>query len=102
LSASEILKWVRSVYASYKDQIKNAIGDTLFYFDQKTGPDVGADPRGASGLDEAMKLAQRSMKILTAPKQISFVKTPFYSNKTFKNIFGPEVREVRVCPLRFS
>jgi AAA+ superfamily predicted ATPase len=94
ISASEILKWVRSVYVAYREQIKNALGDTLYYFDQKAGPDPGGDPRGSVGLDESMKAAQKSMKLLTAPKQLSFVKTPFYSNKTFKNIFGQEVREV--------
>jgi hypothetical protein len=34
------------------------------------------------------------MKIMSAPRQLNFVKSPFYSNKSFANIFGKEVREV--------
>jgi len=41
-----------------------------------------------------MMRAQKAMKISTAPKQLSFIKSPFHSNKTFANIFGPEVKEV--------
>jgi AAA+ superfamily predicted ATPase len=94
LSSSEILKWVRQVYALYKEQIKNSLGDTLFFFDQKS-KDSGGDPRGHPlGLDDQMKSAQKALKIATAPKQLGFVKSPFYSNKSFRNIFGKEVREV--------
>jgi hypothetical protein len=93
LSSSEILKWVRQVYALYKEQIKNSLGDTLYFFDQKNR-DSG-DPRGnPPGLDENMKSLQRAVKISTAPKQLTFLKSPFYSNKSFRNIFGREVREV--------
>lgn len=93
LSSSEILKWVRQVYALYKEQIKNSLGDTLYFFDQKN-KDTG-DPRGnPPGLDENMKSLQRAVKISTAPKQLTFLKSPFYSNKSFGNIFGREVREV--------
>jgi ATP-dependent 26S proteasome regulatory subunit len=31
---------------------------------------------------------------MSAPRQLNFVKSPFYSNKSFANIFGREVREV--------
>ena len=93
LSSSEILKWVRQVYVLYKEQIKNSLGDAVYFFDNKS-KETG-DPRGGvPGLDESMRTAQKALKIATASKQLGFVKSPFYSNKTFANIFGPEVREV--------
>jgi SpoVK/Ycf46/Vps4 family AAA+-type ATPase len=44
--------------------------------------------------DEKNKAVHHMMKIMTAPRQLSFIKSPFYSNKSFSNIFGKEVREI--------
>jgi hypothetical protein len=95
LSSSEIMKWVRQTYMLYKEQIKNSLGDTLYFFDNKNKDVMGGDPRGAIGVHGGPDLSvQKAMKIATASKQLGFIKAPFYSNKTFKNIFGQEVREV--------
>ena len=97
LSSSEIMKWVRQTYMLYKEQIKNSLGDTVYFFDNKNKDTNGGDPRGAVGIngsEESTKNAQKALRIATASKQLGFMKAPFYSNKTFKNIFGQEVREV--------
>jgi AAA+ superfamily predicted ATPase len=96
LSSCEISKWVRHVYLIYKDEIKNALGDTLYFFDHKIRSDQ-ADPRGALQVgddSDKSRATHRVMKIATAPRQLNFIKSPFYSNKSFANIFGEEVREV--------
>lgn len=96
LSSHEISQWVRRVYNIYKEEIKNALGDALYFFDHKHRSE-GVDPRGmVSQTDESdkNKAVHHMMKIMTAPRQLSFVKSPFYSNKSFANIFGKEVREV--------
>ena len=96
LSSCEITKWVKYVYLLYKEQIKNALGDTLYFFDHKNRVDQ-TDPRGSLPIgddSEKARATQRVMKIATAPRQLNFIKSPFYSNKTFANIFGEEVREV--------
>lgn len=114
LSSSEMMKWVRQTYTLYKEQIKNSLGDTLYFFDNKNKEGNGGDPRGTIGIHGGPDLlAAKALKIATASKQLGFMKSPFYSNKTFKNIFGQEVREVeeRVtfflnnrdwCDVRFS
>jgi hypothetical protein len=95
LSSSEIMKWVRQTYMLYKEQIKNSLGDTLYFFDNKNKDTNGGDPRGAVGINGGPDVvAQKALRIATASKQLGFMKAPFYSNKTFKNIFGQEVREV--------
>ena len=94
LSSHEITVWIRKVYDVYKDEIKNALGDTIYFFDHKHRVDQ-ADPRGVVEVNsEKDKAIQHMMKIVTAPRQLSFIKSPFYSNKSFSNIFGKEVREV--------
>jgi AAA+ superfamily predicted ATPase len=97
LTSCDIMRWARQVYLQYKEQIKNALGDTLYFFDHKNRSDQ-TDPRGPVIIEEQeskrARNTQRVMKIATAPKQLSFIKSPFYSNKTFANIFGKEVREV--------
>lgn len=96
LSSHEITQWVRRVYEIYKEEIKNALGDTLYFFDHKHKTE-SIDPRGlVHGNDdtEKAKAVHHLMKIMSAPRQLNFVKSPFYSNKSFANIFGREVREV--------
>ena len=96
LSSYEITKWVRHIYSIYKEEIKNALGDTMYFFDHKHRADQ-SDPRGSLSVgddSEKSKATHRVMKIATAPRQLSFIKSPFYSNKSFANIFGTEVREV--------
>lgn len=96
LSSHEISKWVRRTYELYKEEIKNALGDTLYFFDHKHKSE-STDPRGivtTSEDPEKAKAVHHMMKIMSAPRQLNFVKSPFYSNKTFANIFGKEVREI--------
>ena len=94
LSSHEISQWIKRVYHIYKEEIKNALGDTLYFFDHKHRSE-NVDPRGmVSDPDEKNKAVHNMMKIMTAPRQLSFIKSPFYSNKSFANIFGKEVREV--------
>ena len=96
LSSYEITKWVRHIYSIYKEEIKNALGDNMYFFDHKHRADQ-SDPRGSLSVgddSEKSKATHRVMKIATAPRQLSFIKSPFYSNKSFANIFGIEVREV--------
>ena len=96
LSSHEISQWVKRVYEMYKEEIKNALGDTLYFFDHKHKSE-SIDPRGivhGSDDSEKAKAVQHMMKIMSAPRQLNFVKSPFYSNKSFANIFGKEVREV--------
>lgn len=35
LSSNEIMKWVRTVHAAYKEQLRNSLGDSIYFFDNK-------------------------------------------------------------------
>jgi SpoVK/Ycf46/Vps4 family AAA+-type ATPase len=90
LSAAEISSYVKKIYNNHLQDIKNALGDNIYYFDQKQR-ESSMPPLPGKGTPDEM-LNQKIMKINTAPKQLSFTMTPFYSNKSFSNIYGPEIR----------
>ena len=93
ISASEISRWVKHIYKVYKENIKNSFGDQIYYFDQKNRTDQ-CDPRGNIAFSDTDNTTLKIMKLNAAPKQLGFVKNKFYSNKSFKNIFGTKVREI--------
>lgn len=99
-SAAQLGKYLRRLYEQHQIDIRNAMGETKFYFDQKAGKGGGSssDPRGlpsiGGGQDAGQVLAAKRMAVSTAVRQLSFMRTPFISNKSFSNIFGKQVREV--------
>ena len=92
ISASEITKFVKSIYDIYLQDIKNSLGNNIYFFDQKSRE--GAPPPLPMVNDNTAIMNHKRMMISTAPKQLSFTMTPFYSNKRFSNIYGKEVREI--------
>ena len=94
LSASDISKYIKHVYDLHKEELRNALGDTIYYFDQKAKDGgMGSDPRTKSMRPEDL-LMHKQMKIQSAPKSLAFTKAPFISNKSFDNIFGDGVRSI--------
>ena len=93
VSAADISRYVRHLHNLRKEELKNALGDTIFFFDQKSKESI---PRiGDMNIKDASQMQQaKQMSIKTASKQLAFTKTPFYSNKRFVNIIGDEVRAI--------
>lgn len=81
-TASEIGHWIREQRDNYLDAQGN-FGETLYYFENKP-PKAKGDPRGHPGTEEEAKM----MRIITAPKFLTYSQYTFHSNKTFKNIYG--------------
>lgn len=90
LSAAEITCYVRKVYENYLQDMKNSLGDKIYYFDQKSKDTQ--PPSLPSNPDAAALTQHKRMRIASAPKQLTFTMAPFYSNKKFSNIYGEEVR----------
>jgi AAA+ superfamily predicted ATPase len=93
LSSAELADFIKNLYANYQQEIKNSLGNKIYYFDQKsstsTAPAMAPPNSDAAAIDN-----YKRMRISTAPKQLSFTMTPFYSNKKFSNIYGDEVRHI--------
>lgn len=90
ISSAEITKYVMNLYNNYLQEIKNSLGNNIYFFDQKSLE--GSPPPLPNTLDSASIENHKMMLIKTAPKQLSFTMTPFYSNKKFSNIFGNDIR----------
>lgn len=91
LSAAEIAHLILVIKDDYAVEQRNALGDQLYFFDQKIKDGNGQlDTRPLDG----MQLANRMMKVRSAPKQLSFTKTQFVSNKSFSNLYGSDCRTI--------
>jgi hypothetical protein len=91
--ASDLATYVRRVHEAYVKERHNALGNALYFFDQKSKgtppPRLPPDPR-----DPAEVMAHRQMVLHSAPKALSFSMAPFRSNKRFSNVFGDDVRAI--------
>ena len=93
LSAAELAGYAKSVHAKHQEELKNSLGNNIYFFDHKSKDNSPPMlPPGCSDADTILN--HRRMLISTAPKNLSFTMTPFYSNKRFSNIFGKEIRAI--------
>jgi hypothetical protein len=118
ISAADIATYVKIRHAEYIEEMKNSLGNSIYFFDQKSrdsGNNVGqstvmtmhelsnddiSDDIGSKRSKKAAKETanaislHKRMMINTAPKQLSFNMSQFYSNKKFSNIFGEQIKYV--------
>jgi hypothetical protein len=98
LTSSELVEFVNDLYDKYKQELKNSLGNKIYYFDQKNSQ-TSMPPRlpvTGSGADSKInETNHRTMLINSAPKQLSFTKELFYSNKQFDNLFGQDVKYIK-------
>jgi AAA+ superfamily predicted ATPase len=93
LSAAELATYAKNLYAKYQEELKNSLGNNIYFFDQKSRDGSGPSQLPPSADAETIRNHKR-MAISTAPKNLSFTMSPFYSNKNFSNIFGNDVRTI--------
>ena len=89
-SACDIVNYINTLYTNYLNELKNSLGNNIYFFEQKHREGAALPPPPNN--DPATLQNHKRMLISTAPKQLSFTHTPFYSNKKFSNIFGDEAR----------
>lgn len=88
-SIPEINKWVYRVYNEYKQIIQNELDSGIYYFEYKGQPVMKyyADINGNK--DE-----MRKREIENAPKNLTFDKQEFVTNKNFKSLYGNSAKKV--------
>jgi hypothetical protein len=77
LNLSELNNYVISKTKEYKVKKQNKLGNQLYYFDESICR-LNKDNKG-------------NVNYITAPNQLQFTMTKFYSNKSINTIFGPEI-----------
>lgn len=78
LSLSQLREYISNITENYRITKLNKLGDKIFYFDEA----VQIIPIDMDG-----KIQYRN-----APKTLTFNMTPFYTNKSLSNMFGPDIR----------
>jgi hypothetical protein len=68
------------------------LGDKIYYFDQKNGH--SQPPRSPISTKSEDIYNHKQMMINTSPKQLSFTKAQYYSNKQFSNLYGDDIRYI--------
>jgi len=92
-SATQMLRFVTELHEQYVHHLNNELGSKLYYFDQKERQDYRGNPFEGSSSSK-MTLERKKHDLRNAPQHLSFMRMPFYSNKTFENLCGPEVKEM--------
>lgn len=92
VSASDITTFAKNIYQNWLLEMKNSLGNNLYFFDQKGRESSAPSMPPTNSVTDILN--HKRMLVSTAPKQLSFTMSPFYSNKKFANIFGKDVREI--------
>ncbi|KAG2424901.1 hypothetical protein HXX76_014059 [Chlamydomonas incerta] len=80
----KLMELLDKLCAKHTEHQKQQLASSPCYFEQKPRVEMRYNP----GIDT------RRHEIAIAPKNLSFIKYPFHSNKTFENLCGEEVRVV--------
>lgn len=92
LSATQLVRYVEGLHEDYMRVITNELGSRLYYFDQRERKDYRGNPFDGG---RSNRLERKKFDIVNAPQNLGFTRMPFYSNKSFDNLVGPEVDELR-------
>ena len=83
---TELRKYIGEIVENYKIKKLNKLGDKVYYFDEVMYPlPIDIDGR---------------VQYSNSPKTLRFNMTPFYTNKSLDNMFGPDV-DLVISRLRF-
>jgi len=80
LSLTNLHKYLAEMTESYKIKKMNKLGDKIFYFDEVMQP--------------LAITVEGKIQYNNAPKTLKFNMTPFYTNKSLNNMFGPDINLV--------
>jgi hypothetical protein len=86
LSVSRLQAWIDEIHEHYVYEKANNLGNRTFYFNE-----VAAEP--VRQLDPRTK--EEVYRLETAPVQLTFTMNEFHTTKSFANVFGDHVRELR-------
>ena len=92
--AVELSRWLVDLHTSYVGRRENELGDGLWFFTQAPSrANIGYyDPRGPPSSLSANVVKQ--MSLANADKHLTFTKGAFFSNKSFENLYGINMRRI--------
>lgn|SRR5215217_471928 len=93
-TSAQLSTWLTDLHMKHKERLENELGSNLLFFNQTNTPGKYGftDPRGPPTSLDNKRLKQ--MALANAEKQLSFAKSEFFSNKSFSNLFGINMRRI--------
>ncbi len=91
LNVNEMREWIDEVYRNYCYEKNNKLGNRRFYFDE-----VPMEPQKQLNMNKkkSEKIAEE-YNWSTAPKTLTFTMNEFKTSKSFCNVFGSHVAELK-------
>lgn len=93
LTCGELVAYVTKLVEQRVTSFLSPSMGAQFVFDLKVARS-DANARVSQYVNQVPEAVSRMQRIVSAPRHLSFNKTPFRSNKAFGNLFGAEIKEL--------
>ena len=90
LKVSEIRQWIDEIHQSYTFEKNNKLGNRIYYFNE-----VPVEPIVQVEMDAEGGPPKQSYRWDTLPKMLSFNMNEFNTSKSFLNVYGSHVNELK-------
>jgi ATP-dependent Zn protease len=90
LRINELREWIDEVHRNYCYEKNNKLGNRRFFFNEIPMP-----PQKQINLAKGKKDVKEEYNWTTAPKQLLFTMNEFKTSKSFTNVFGSHVTELK-------
>jgi ATP-dependent 26S proteasome regulatory subunit len=90
LKISEIQKWIDDIHINYTFEKNNKLGNRIYYFNE-----VSVEPAVQIEMDAEGGPVKKSYRWDTLPKMLSFNMNEFNTSKSFNNVYGAHVNELK-------
>jgi hypothetical protein len=90
LKVSEIRQWIDEIHQSYTFEKNNKLGNRIYYFNE-----VPVEPIVQVEMDAEGGPPKQSYRWDTLPKMLSFNMNEFNTSKSFLNVYGNHVNELK-------
>lgn len=89
LTVREIREWIDEVHAAYASEKNNKLGNKIYYFNE-----MPAEVQTVSDMSEKGTV-KKAYRWETMPKQLTFTMNEFKTSKSFSNVYGDHVNELK-------
>lgn len=90
LSVSAIRTWIDGVHANYVFEKNNKLGNKMYFFNE-----IPVEPTATYELGPVDAPPKKSYRWDSMPKMLTFSMNEFQTNKSFKNVYGRHVDELK-------
>ena len=90
LKISEIQKWIDEIHTNYSFEKNNKLGNRIYYFNE-----VPVEPVVQVEMDAEGGPIKKSYRWDNLPKMLSFNMNEFNTSKSFNNVYGTHVNELK-------